>query len=147
MKILSAVFFVVLWQTSICAQTLPEWYRVYTFDDKSTIELNTDYVMFSTDHTGRVRFRWNYVEAQTLGRDRQLKYRSRISEYQFDCQNRSFRFYNDRLFDAAGKLVSSKDNPLTDDWRRVRSGNIMQTLFGPACNLIEFRKREPAVER
>ena len=154
MKTLILVFIGILFQIPVLSQTfpdpsqtLPEWYRVFTFDDKSTVELNTDYVMFSTDKTGRVRFRWTYVNPQDLGSENPLKYQSRISEYEFDCLNNRVRLRNDRLFATDGKLISSEDIDRADEWRGMDYSNTMKKLNGPACKLIAFRKREPASER
>ena len=85
------VFAVILFQTPIYSKSLPEWFRVQTIDDKSIVELNTDYVMFSNDKTSRVRFRWTFVKTQNLAGKEQIKYQSSISEYQFDCQKGRFR--------------------------------------------------------
>ena len=147
MKTLMTVFAVIFFQTSIFSQTLPEWFRVHTFDDKSFIELNTDYVMFSTDKTSRVRFRWTYVEPQNLGGKEQIKYKSLISEYRFDCQERRFQIYANQFFDEQGKLVHSVVYKPTDEWRSARYGKTVQKLIEPACKLINLRKREPALER
>ena len=147
MKTLIIGFAVILFQTSIFSQTLPEWLRVQTFDDKSIVELNTDYVMFSTDKTGRVRFRWTYIELQNLGGKEQIKYQSLISEYRFDCQENRFQIYTNQFFDAQGKLVHSAVYKPTDEWRSARSSNTVKKLIEPACKLIDLRKREPAFER
>ncbi|HVE55382.1 MAG TPA: surface-adhesin E family protein [Pyrinomonadaceae bacterium] len=147
MKTLIIGFAVILLQTPIFSQTLPEWFRVHTFDDKSIVELNTDYVMFSTDKTGRVRFRWTYVEPQNLGGKEQIKYQSLISEYRFDCQEKRFQIYTNQYLDAQGKLIHSASYDPSNEWRSARSGTIIKKLIEPACKLIDLRKREPALER
>src|SRR5262245_8092357 len=113
MKVLMTAFVMVLFQAPVLSQTLPEWQRVYTFDDKSVVELNTDYVMFSTDQTSRVRFRWTFVNLQNLGSKKQIKYQSSIIEYQFDCQNSRFRLFSNEYFDTKGKKIHSQTFDLT----------------------------------
>lgn len=147
MKALIVFFIALLCQIPVPAQTLPEWLRVYTFDDKSTIELNTDYVMFSNDNSSRVRFRWNFAEPQNLNGEKKLAYKSFISEYQFDCEQRLFRNYTSEFFDVRGKSLRTESYYQTADWSSVSDGKIIQSLFAPACRLINLRKREPATER
>lgn len=147
MKTLMIGFAVILFQTPIFSQTLPEWFRVHTFDDKSMVELNTDYVMFSTDKTSRVRFRWTYVELQNLSGKEQIKYQSLISEYRFDCQEKRFQIYTNQFFDAQGKPVHSVSYDPSNEWRSARYRTIIKKLIEPACKLIDLRKREPAFER
>lgn len=147
LKTLMAVFLAVLFQIPVLAQTLPEWLRVHTFDDKSIIELNSDYVMFSSDKTSRVRFRWTYVEPQDLGGKAKIEYQSLISEYRFDCQAKRFQIFSNQFFDTGGELVHSVVFKPTDEWRSARYSKTVAKLIEPACNLIELRKREPAVER
>jgi len=147
MKTLIIGFAVILFQTPIFSQTLPEWFRVHTFDDKSMVELNTDYVMFSTDKTNRVRFRWTYVEQQNLSGKEQIKYQSLISEYRFDCQEKRFQIHTNQFFDAQGKLIHSLSYDPANEWRSARYSTIIKKLIEPACKLIDLRKREPAFER
>jgi len=146
-KALFPVFVMLVFQVSVLSQKLPEWDLIYTFDDKSKVELNNDYVLFSTDKTASVRFRWSYVDSQIWVGAKSLKYRSRISEYEFDCINGRFRLRRDSLFDSGEKLLRSFDYDFKDEWNNVQSGKMMQKLYSPACKLIGFRKKEPATER
>ena len=70
MKILFLVLAILFLQATVKSQVaksqpLPEWFRVYTYDD-SIIELNTNYVMFSNRNIERVRFRWSFQTPQSL---------------------------------------------------------------------------------
>jgi len=147
MKFLFLVLILVFTQTAVRSQTLPEWFRVHTFDDKSIIELNTNYVMFSTDKTGRVKLRWTYTKPQNLSRDSQIQYQSILQETAFDCQNKMYRSYETKWYDAERKLLQTVNPKQSEEWQRISSSGIMGKLFPQACKLIELRKREPAVEK
>jgi hypothetical protein len=146
MKVLLLVFAVTLSQTQSKPQTLPEWYRVYTFED-SIIVLNTDYVMFSSRKTGRVRFRWSFSNLEPLSGEPQVKYKYRLEEIECDCRDKRFRLHDVRSYDADGRLVRVETADPPDKWQEVRFGSMMEKLFRPACQLIELRKRVPALER
>jgi len=147
MKLLLLILILFLAQTAAMSQTLPEWFRVHTFDDKSVIELNTDYVMFSTDKTGRVRFRWIYAESQNLNRDSRIQYQSVIQEIAFDCENQKYSIYETKWFNGEGKLLQTAKAKPDENWKFVRSPSIMTELYPQACKLINLRKREPALEQ
>ena len=66
MKLIFLPLVFVLASTNLTAQTLPEWYRVYTFDD-SIIEMNTSQVTFIDKDIGRVRLRWVFDQPEPLG--------------------------------------------------------------------------------
>jgi hypothetical protein len=146
MKFLFVVLTLLALQITIKSQTLPEWYRVYTFEE-STIELNTNYVVFSNHKTERVRFRWIFSEPQSLSKESQIKYQSLVEEIGFNCENEGFRLYTIQWFDAAGKSIQTKNITQTEDLNRVKTGTMMEKLFEPACKLIKLRKREPAIEQ
>ncbi len=147
MKVLLLVFVIILAQIPTKPKPLPEWYRVYTFDDGSIVDLNTDYVMFSSRKTGRVRLRWSFAQPETLSVKPQIKYKSRVEEVECDCGNKRYRFHDVRLYDADGRLIKVETADPPDEWREVRFGSIMEKLFAPACKLIGLRKRVPALER
>ncbi len=151
MKILFLVLAILFLQTTVKSQAtksqpLPEWFRVYTYDD-SIIELNTNYVMFSNRKIERVRFRWSFQTPQTLNGKSEFKYLSILQEVQFDCGNKIFRLYAVQWYDAEGKIVASENKKESEELREIQSGSMMEKLFTPACKLIERRKREPAVEQ
>ncbi len=73
--------------TSLTAQQLPEWYRVYTFDD-SIIEMNTsDVTLWGSGNDrvkpdiGRIKFRWTFDTLQPLSGEPQLKYKSKLEVF------------------------------------------------------------------
>jgi hypothetical protein len=146
MKIIFLFVILLLAQTAVISQTLPEWFRVYTLED-SIVELNTNYVMFSNRKVERVRFRWTYQELQTLDKDSKLKYQSILQEIQVDCQNRIFRIYDLQWFDEKGKLIARRHKKESDKWMAVKFSIIMGKLFPQACKLIDLRRREPAMEQ
>ena len=145
MKILFLVLIISFSQIVIKSQTLPEWFRVYTFDD-SIVELNTNYVMFSNRKTERVRFRWTYTKPQKLDSNSQLRYKSILQEITFDCSNKKYSIYDIQLYDADGKKLPVESKPKTEEWQEVKFGKMIGKLFTPACKLIDLRKREPTLE-
>ena len=145
MKGLFLISVLLLFQNPLKPQTLPEWYRVCTFDE-SVIELNTNYVMFSSRKTGRVRFRWSFIKPEILSGERHVKYQSRVEEIEYDCSNKRYRLHDVRLYDAEGRLIRSEEVDPPGEWREVKFGSIMEKLFTPACQLIELRRRVPALE-
>src|SRR5919198_2844117 len=78
MRVVTALALAFLLSPTPCAaQTLPEWYRVYTFDD-SFIDMNTVWVFHDDDGVFRVTFRWSFTRPQDAGGDPRLKYKSRL---------------------------------------------------------------------
>ncbi|MBA3714940.1 MAG: hypothetical protein H0W76_21175 [Pyrinomonadaceae bacterium] len=146
MKVFALAFLALFSPTQSKLQSLPEWYRVYTFDD-SFIELNTNYVMFNNRHTERVRFRWSFLRSEAPGGEPQVIYQTRLEEIECDCRNKRFCLYNVELFDAGGGMIRSEGADKPGEWREVKFGSMMEKLFTPACQLIERRKREPVVVR
>ena len=142
MRLVLIVLIFVFAQTAVSSQTLAEWFRVHTFDDKSVVELNTNYVMFSTAYSGRVRFRWIYENPQNLDRDAKIQFRSVLQEIAFDCRNTRFSRYETKWFDVEGKLLKTESLPALDQWQKV--SGVAGKLYNQACCLIELRKREPA---
>jgi hypothetical protein len=151
MKILFLVLAILFLQATVKSQVakpqrLPEWFRVYTYDD-SIIELNTNYVMFSNRNIERVRFRWSFQTPQILSGKSDVKYQSVLQEIQFDCQNKTFRLYVVQWFDFDGKVVASENKKESEELQEIKFGSIMEKLYPQACKLIALRKREPAVEQ
>src|ERR1700687_524966 len=86
--------------TCLRAQQLPQWYRVYTFDE-SIIEMNTSQVTFGGKDIGRVRFRWTFDQSEALSGEPQTKYKSRLEVMEFNCSKQRYRLYEVTLFDGA----------------------------------------------
>jgi len=103
--------FVILLSSTCLRAQLPEWYRVYTFDD-SVIEMNTAQVTFGGKDIGRVRLRWTFDQPEALSGEPQLKYKSRLEVMEFNCSQRRYRLYDLTFYDAAGKVIRSQEmNP------------------------------------
>ena len=80
-----ACLFVAFLPITVSAQSLPEWYRVYTFDE-STIEMNTSLVTSLSKDVSRVRFRWTFNEPQSLDATPEIKYLSQLEVMEFNCK-------------------------------------------------------------
>jgi hypothetical protein len=136
-------------QTSLMAQQqLPEWYRVYTFDD-SIIEMNTLQIMFNVEdfgRFGRVIFRWSFDKPEALRGEPQRKYKSRMEVIEFDCSDRQrYRPVGLTFFDVAGKVIRSEKMNPPNDWRDVNYSDMMKKLASPACPLIHLRSQPSVV--
>ncbi len=143
MKLTFLPFVILLSSTCLTAQ-VPEWYRVYTFDE-SIIEMNTSQVTFGGKDIGRVRFRWTFDQPEALSGEPQLMYKSRLEVMEFNCSQRRYRLYDLIFYDAAGKVIRSEEMNPPVEWRAVTFGSVMEKLFAPACELIEKRAHPPVV--
>lgn len=134
----AAIFVVVFTLNSIAlnAQSVPEWDRVYTFDE-STIEMNTSLVTLISKDVSRVRFRWNFTQPQSLGK---LSYQSQLEVFEFNCKQNTYRPYHLTYLDATGNIVSINDSP--GDWHSVPLGSMTEKLFTSGCDLIK-KKTSP----
>ncbi|HUS10235.1 MAG TPA: surface-adhesin E family protein [Pyrinomonadaceae bacterium] len=141
MRLMFLPFLLLFSSTSLVAQQLPEWYRVYTFDE-SIIEMNTSLVTFISKDVTRVRFRWTFDHPETLSGEPQSKYKSRLEVMEFNCSLQRYRPYHLTYFDSAGNLVHLEENQL-GEWSTVTSGSMIQKLFAPACELIKQKTRSP----
>jgi hypothetical protein len=140
MKLRLLPFVFLLSSTCLTAQQLPEWYRVYTFDE-SIVEMNTSKLLLG-GNIGRVRFRWTFDQPEALRGNPQLKYKSRLEEIEFNCADKRYRLYEVTFLDAAGKIIRSEEMSPPYEWYAVRSGSVMETIFAPACDLIERNIRK-----
>ena len=129
-----ALFVVVLWlyPLTLTAQSLPEWYRVYTFDE-STIEMNTSLVTLISKDVSRVRFRWTFDQPQLLDGLSKEKYQSLLEVMEFNCSLKQYRPYHFTFYDSAGNIVRIDDSP--GKWRTV-TASMIEKLFVPGCELI-----------
>lgn len=146
MKLKFLPFVFLFSSTCLTAQQLPEWYRVYTFDE-SIIEMNTSQVTFGGKDIGRVRLRWTFDQSEALSGEPQVKYKTRLEVMECNCSKQRYRLYEVTFFDGAGKVVRTQEMNPPDEWRTVRIGSVMERLFAPACDLIEKRAHPPPVSR
>jgi len=142
MRVTLLLFAFLFSSTSLAAQQLPEWYRVYTFDE-SIIEMNTTLVTFGGKDIGRVRLRWTFDQPEALSGEPQVRYKSRLEVMEFNCSQQRYRLYEVTLFGEAGRVIRKEEINPPDEWRTVRSGSVMESLFSPACALIERTKHPP----
>ena len=141
MRLMFLPFLLLLSSTSLMAQHLPEWYRVYTFDE-SMIEMNTSLVTFISKDVTRVRFRWTFDQPERLSGEPQSKYKSQLEVMELNCSLQRYRPYHLTYFDSAGNVVHVEENQL-GEWSTVTSGSMIQKLFAPACELIKQKNRSP----
>ena len=136
-----ALVLIVLTLTSfvVNGQALPEWYRVYTFDE-STIDMNTLLVTSISKDVNRVRFRWTFDEPQLLDNAPGVTYQSQLEVFEFNCKQKTYRPYHVTFFDSAGNIVRIDDSP--GKWQPALGGMI-EKLFVPGCDLIK-KKIGPA---
>ncbi|HEU4508634.1 MAG TPA: surface-adhesin E family protein [Pyrinomonadaceae bacterium] len=138
---LALVLLVLLFSSTVgVAQPLPEWYRVYTFDD-SIIEMNTSLLTAISKDVTRVRFRWTFAEPQVLKGTSPSNYQSKLEVMEFDCSQNLARSYHVTFLSADGSIVRIDDTP--GEWQTVPAGRMLQKLFVPACDLVK-QKTIPA---
>jgi hypothetical protein len=126
---------------SISPQEKDKWERVYTLED-ATIALNSAKVEFGEDGMGRVQFRWNYSKLQSLDNSSEARYKTRVEKVAFNCDRRRYRLISYTLLDEKGKTVFAKElEPVEMEWKFVKPGGMMERLLGPACKIIEEKKR------
>lgn len=117
--------------TAVVAQpSLPEWYRVYTFDD-SVIEMNTSLLTAISKDVTRVRFRWTFDQPQVLSGE---TYKSKLEVIEFNCSQNQARTYHVSFLRADGSIVHIDDSP--GEWHVIPAGRMLQKLSVPACDLI-----------
>ncbi len=133
MRIALFVFILGLYPLTPTAQSLPEWQRVYTFDE-STVEINTLLVTSITKDVVRVRFRWTFDEPQSLGRLPKEIYKSQLEVMEFNCSQNQYRPYHSTFYESGGNILHIDDSP--GKWRPVPSGSMIEKLFVPGCELI-----------
>lgn len=129
--------------TSLTAQSLPDWQRVYTFDE-SIIDMNTRLVTFISEDVSRVRFRWTFDQPESL-RGTEAKHKSRLEVMELNCSQNRARTYHITFFDAAENIVRLNDSP--GEWRAVVSGSMIEKLFVPGCQLVKKKTRAEVIDR
>lgn len=122
------------------AQEKERWERVYTLED-ATIAMNSTKVEFGDNGMARVQFRWRWEKPQSLDGSPETKYRARIEVIEFNCSRRRYRLAGFTLFDGKGKPLLSKEAEPTEEWKFVKAGGMMEKLLGPACRMMEEKKR------
>jgi hypothetical protein len=126
----------------IVAQEKDSWRRIYTYDD-SVIEMNTARVTFGAGNIGRVRFRTVWSKPAALTEKPGVKYKSRLETIEFKCVENRYRIYETTLLDPKGKTIESSEVDVSEEWKPVKPGGMMRRLFGPACQLIDEKRRHP----
>jgi hypothetical protein len=139
MKAFLLTFLLLLSATSVIGQKLPDWYRVYTFDE-SFIEMNTANVILGGD-IGRVTFRWVFDQPERLSPS--LRYKRRLETIEFKCADKQYRMYEVVFLNSLGKAIRSEMMKPPYAWHVLRSDGVMRTIFGPACQLIEAKLNPP----
>lgn len=142
-----------------------KWQRVYTGED-SIIEIDVSKVTFVEYNvsrkvafgynTGRVGFRTIFSKPEALKEKPAVKYKSRLETIEFQCAKNDpgvikrvppdttrYRLYEASFIDAKGKTLKTYHGNPAEDWISVRFGSMMDKLSGPACKLIEEKRRNP----
>lgn len=136
MRVALFIFILGLYPLTLTAQSLPEWQRVYTFDE-STIEINTSLVTVISKDVSRVRFRWTFQQPQLLDGLPKEQYQSQLEVLEFNCSQKQYRPYHFTFYDSAGNILRTDDSP--GKWRRVPLGSMIEKLFVPGCELVKSK--------
>jgi hypothetical protein len=128
---------------SVAGQKLPEWYRVYTFEE-SAIDMNTATPILGGD-IGRIQFRWVFDKPEALVGQPHLQVKTRLETIEFKCTDQKYRVFELILLDSSGKVLRSElmDSPY--EWRPIHLNTVMSTISIPACDLInrELKALDP----
>jgi len=119
-----------------------KWQRIYTGED-SVIEINVSKVTFGDRNIGRVRFRTVLSKSQAVKNMPAEKYKSRLETIEFKCTEKRYRIYETSLIDSQGKAIQSDEGDLSEEWKVLKRGGMMERLFGPACRLIDEKRLNP----
>ena len=122
-------------------QEKTKWQRLYTYED-STVEVDASNIIFSTDFTGRVRFRFAFSRLQPLA-GKQVRYNSVIETIEFKCEERLYRVVDVKRFDGRGTLVDSDAPTRSADWENVKARSMMDKFLLPGCHAIYEKRRNP----
>ena len=122
-------------------QEKTKWQRLYTYED-STVEVDASNIIFSTDFTGRVRFRFAFSKLQPLA-GKQVRYRSVIETIEFKCPQRLYRVVDVKRYDGKGTLVDSDAPTPSADWEDVKARSMMDKFLQPGCHAIYEKRRNP----
>jgi hypothetical protein len=129
-----------------------KWQRVYTGED-SIIEINVSkvtFVEYNVSRTvtfstsiGRVGFRTTLSKSEALKETPAVKYKSRLETIEFNCVANRYRLHEATLLDEKGKIVKAFGWDPSAEWREIKHGGMMEKLSGPACKLIDEKRRNP----
>src|SRR6185503_19020536 len=128
--------------STISAQRLPEWYRLYTFDE-SIIEMNSSDLTFGGKGIAQVRLRWTLNHPEKLSGEWGVNYKRREELIEFDCTERRYRPHEVKFFDSNYKLVLYEQINPEREWFGVSSAGMMAKLLGSACEVITWKSRLP----
>lgn len=126
----------------VAQEAKDKWQRVYTGDDV-IIEINILKVTFGEKKIGRVRFRTVLSRPQQVKETPAVQYKSRLEIIEFKCAERQYRIYQTTLLDLKGNVIDSYEGDISEEWKTLKPGGMMQKLFGPACSLIDEKRRRP----
>ncbi|HEY7546513.1 MAG TPA: surface-adhesin E family protein [Blastocatellia bacterium] len=119
-----------------------KWKRLYTYED-SAVDIETSNIIFSSDFTGRVRFRITLSKPQTLGGGADVKYKSVIETMEFKCPERRYRVVAVKRFDGKGNMVQSSEAEPPPEWKTAGLGSMMGKFMEAGCEAIYEKKRNP----
>jgi hypothetical protein len=140
-SLLLSVAFLLFFTSSFAQRLSSEWERVYTFDD-SIIEINTANVIIG-GNIAFMKFRWTFDQPQDIDGESQLKYKSRLEVFEFNCTDKRFRPTETALLDSAGKIIHHEKSDPQTEWRTT-SGIMMDQLMASACELMKRKLNPPA---
>lgn len=141
MRIITCALLLLMLAVLIAAQEKDKWRRIYTYED-STIAMNVSRVTFGLGDDGKVMFRTVWSKPVALKETPGAQFKSRVETIEFRCAERRFRISEATLFDSDGKAVKSYEVDPSTKWEFVKSGGMMERLFGPACSLINEKRRK-----
>jgi hypothetical protein len=128
MRLLVLLILVLFSSLSLNGQQLPEWYRVYTFED-GVIEMNTSLVTTISNDVTRVRFRWTFDQMEALSGESKLKYKSELEVMELNCSLQRYRSYHLTFYDSAGNIIRIQDSPAYGFTRQLEQAKDFRLLI------------------
>jgi hypothetical protein len=124
------------------AQEPEKWQRLMTLED-SSVDINVSTVVFNTKGSARVQFRFLLSKAQSVPEMPGAKYKSFIETIEFHCDQSLYRLYEITYFDDKGNAIRTDEKDVSAKWKPLDGKGFIDKLYGPACQLIYDKKKNP----
>jgi hypothetical protein len=118
-------------------QAKAKWQRVYTGED-SVIDINVFSLRLEPNHILRVEFRTIFSKPEKLAGAPEAKYKSQLETIVFKLNEKRYRLCETTLLDPKGVTLESQTATTAEDWRVLKHGGVMETLFHAARALPPF---------
>lgn len=141
MRIIASTLLLFLLLSASAAQEKERWQRIQMYDDV-LVEVDAANVVFGSDFTGRVKFRFSYLKSQPLAKRKSVKYKRVIQTMEFGCPERRCRIVSVERLDGKGNQVEFEKAQPEAEWKPI-GGSLLDNMFKSGCDLIYEKKKKP----